>query len=192
MNMAAEGGDGQMRERISRLARGEGLGEELRLAVEPEKICLDLAAGQNYRGELTLREAEGRRVKGLLYSSHYRVHLFADQFVGSRGAVAYEVDIQDLRPGEEIKGQIILVSDAGEIQIPYVFTVTAPAGRTAYERIRTIEAFADLARQDFDVALKIFENSGFLTLPFMDQPSFAALYRGLYGRGDRREALEEF
>ena len=48
MNMAAEGGDGQMRERISRLARGEGLGEELRLAVEPEKICLDLAAGQTY------------------------------------------------------------------------------------------------------------------------------------------------
>ena len=181
-----------MRERISRLARGEELKEELRLTVEPGEVCLDLAAGQNYRGELTLREAEGNRVKSLLYSSNYRVHLFADQFVGSRGTVAYEVNVQGLRPGEHIEGQFFLVSDGGERRIPYAFTVTAPAGRTAYERIRTIEAFADLARQDFDVALKIFENSGFLTLPFMDQPSFAALYRGLYGKGDRREALEEF
>ena len=97
-----------------------------------------------------------------MYSSNYRVHLFADQFVGSRGTVAYEVNVQGLRPGEHIEGQFFLVSDGGERRIPYAFTVTAPAGRTAYERIRTLEAFADLARQDFDVALKIFENSGFL------------------------------
>ena len=42
--MAAEGGDRQMRERISRLARGEELKEELRLTVEPGEVCLDLAA----------------------------------------------------------------------------------------------------------------------------------------------------
>ncbi len=181
-----------MRERISRLAKGEDLRSELRLAVEPGEISLDLAAGQNYKGELTLREDEGRKVKSLLYSSHYRVHLFEDQFVGSRGTVAYEVNVQGLKPGDRIEGSFYLVSDAGEWQIPYSFVLTAPAGRLAYEKIRTIEAFADLARQDFDVALRVFENSGFLTLPFMEQPSFAALYHGLYGRGDRRGALEEF
>ena len=153
---------------------------------------MHLAAGQNYRGELDLQEAGGRMMKGLLYSSHRRVRLHTQQFAGEYAVAEYEVDTAELVPGDQIQRAFHLVTNAGERTIPFVFEMTVPVGKTAYDKMKTIEAFADLARQDFDVALNIFENSSFLSLPFMKQPAFAALYHGLYGRGDRRGALEEF
>jgi len=164
----------------------------LQLHVMPEEIRMHLAAGQNYRGELDLQEAGGRMMKGLLYSSHRRVRLHTQQFAGEYVVAEYEVETAELVPGDRIQGAFRLVTNAGERTIPYDFEMTVPVGKTAYDKIKTIEAFADLARQDFDVALTIFENSSFLSLPFMKQPAYAALYHGLYGRGDRRSALEEF
>ncbi len=164
----------------------------LRLEITPSEIRMSLAAGQNFRGELELQETGDRVVKGLLYSSHWRVRLLTEQFASDYAAVEYEVNTSELIPGDSVCGAFHVVTNAGEHMIPYSFEMTVPVGKTAYDKIKTIEAFADLARQDFDVALSIFENSSFLTLPFMKQPAFAALYHGLYGRGDRRGALEEF
>ena len=181
-----------MKEQITLLAQGKQADHPLRLLVSQEEIVMSLAVGQNYKGELVLQEEKQEPMKGLLYSSHRRVHLFTEQFVGTSATAPYEVEVSGLRPGDRIEGSFCLVTNAGERKIPYRFEMTVPVGRTAYERIRTIEAFADLARQEFDVALAIFENSSFRTLPFMQQPAFAALYHGLYGRGERRGALEEF
>ncbi|MCI8402608.1 MAG: hypothetical protein HFI38_11080 [Lachnospiraceae bacterium] len=181
-----------MKEQITLLASGRQADRPLQLLVEPEEIRMSLAVGENFRGEFGLKEAEKQPVKGLLYSSHRRVHLFTDQFAAPLVTVRYEVDVSGLRPGDRIEGSFFLVTNGGERSLPFAFEMTVPVGKTAFEKIRTIEAFADLARQEFDVALMIFENSSFLTLPFMGQPAFAALYHGLYGRGDRRGALEEF
>lgn len=181
-----------MKEQITLLAQGQQMDHPLQLVVTPEEIRMSLAAGKNFRGELKLQEAGRQPMKGLLYSSHRRVRLFMEQFADSTAVAEYEVDVSGLTPGDRIEGSFCLVTNGGERTIPYVFELTVPVGKTAYEKIRTIEAFADLARQDFDVALTIFENSSFLSLPFMQQPAFAALYHGLYGRGDRRGALEEF
>ncbi len=185
-------GEYTVKEQISLLAKGQQMERPLQLHVMPEEIRMSLAAGQNYRGELDLQEAGGRLMKGLLYSSHRRVRLHTEQFAGEYTVAEYEVETAELEPGDQIQGAFRLVTNAGERTIPYLFEMTVPVGKTAYDRIKTIEAFADLARQDFDVALTIFENSSFLSLPFMKQPAFAALYHGLYGRGDRRGALEEF
>jgi len=185
-------GEVTVKEQISLLAKGQQMERPLQLSVIPETVCIQLAAGQNYRGELDLQETGGRMMKGLLYSSHRRVRLLTQQFAGEYVVAEYEVETAELVPGDRIRGAFHLVTNAGERTIPYDFEMTVPVGKTAYDKIKTIEAFADLARQDFDVALTIFENSSFLSLPFMKQPAFAALYHGLYGRGDRRGTLEEF
>lgn len=181
-----------MKEQITLLAQGKQANHPLRLIVNPQEILMSLAVGQNYKGEIALQEEGREPMKGLLYSSHRRVHLFTEQFAAAAVTAQYEVNVDGLNPGDQITGSFYLVTNGGEKEIPYRFEMTVPVGRTAYERIRTIEAFADLARQEFDVALAIFENSSFLTLPFMQQPAFAALYHGLYGHGERRGALEEF
>ena len=185
-------GEYTLKEQISLLAKGQQINRPLQLHITPEEIRISLAAGQSYRGELELQEAGDRPMKGLLYSSHRRVRLLTQQFGASFVVAEYQVETEGLVPGDLIQGSFQVVSNAGERTIPYVFEVTVPVGKTAFDKIKTIEAFADLARQDFDVALTIFENSSFLSLPFMKQPAYAALYHGLYGRGDRRSALEEF
>lgn len=181
-----------MKEQITLLAQGRQTGCPLQLETNPKELRVTLAAGENFKGELELKETDGQTLKGLLYSSHRRVHLFLDQFAAPRITAPYEVDVSGLKPGDKIEGSFSLVTNGGEREIPYIFEVTVPVGGTAFEKIRTIEAFADLARQEFDVALAIFENKSFLTLPFMREPAFAALYHGLHGTGDRRCSLEEF
>ncbi len=181
-----------MKDTIRELARGNGLDHPLKLCFRPDKIEASIAANQNYRGELELWEQNRRQMKGLVYSSHRRVRVLTDQFAAGHASIPYEVDVSGLNPGDRIDGCFYLVTAGGERELPFSFEMTVPVGRTAYEKLRSVEAFADLARQDFDVALQIFENSSFLSLPFMQRPAFAALYHGLYGHGSRRGALEEF
>lgn len=181
-----------MKEQITLLSQGRQIDRPLRLIWKPERIQEEIAAGQRYRGELDLKEANGQSVKGLLYSSHRRVRLLTEQFAAVNTVAAYEINTEGLEPGTELKGSFQLVTNAGEIEVPFCFRVIVPVGKTAYEKIHTIEAFAELAQQDFMLALQIFENSSFRTLPFMQQPAFISLYQGLYGHGERRLALEEF
>lgn len=181
-----------MKEQITLLSQGRQIDRPLRLIWKPERIQEEIAAGQRYRGELDLREANGQPVKGLLYSSHRRVRLLTEQFAAASATVSYEINGEGLEPGTEITGCFELVTNAGEMEVPFCFRIVVPVGKTAYEKIHTIEAFAELAKQDFMLALQIFENSSFRALPFMQQPAFLSLYQGLYGHGERRLALEEF
>ena len=114
--------------------------------------------------------------------------LFSDNFVGKDCRVVYEVDAA--HADEDIAGEFQIVCGGGEFRIPYCFHVCAvdPEGRL----IETLEEFAGLAREDGEEALRFFESSDFARCPFMQTAGVRTLYDGIWGRGNRQNALEEF
>ena len=112
-----------MRERINRLAKGIVDAEQLKILVTPETITETVHAGEVTRKELYVAEAQGRFIKGLVYSSNMRVRLVSDTFGGNRNRVSYEVDSRNLSGADVIEGAFYLVTNGGERKLPYSFSI---------------------------------------------------------------------
>ena len=177
-----------MKERINRLAKGILDYDEIQVSFSTTRIEAPVVFDEKMRDEFRIVCEQGKQVKGLVYSTNYRVSLFSDNFVGKDCRVVYEVDAA--HADEDIAGEFQIVCGGGEFRIPYCFHVCAvdPEGRL----IETLEEFAGLAREDGEEALRFFESSDFARCPFMQTAGVRTLYDGIWGRGNRQNALEEF
>ncbi len=177
-----------MKEKINRLAKGmiedEGNSVSFSVAKIEEAVMLD----DKKREEFRIVSDQGQNVKGLVYSTNQRVSLFSDNFMGKDCRVIYEVDAS--YADSDIAGEFQIVCSSGEFRIPYCFHVSAvdPEGRS----FRTLKEFADLAKESEEEAVRFFESSDFIKCPFMQEMGIRTLYDGLWGRGSRQSALEEF
>ena len=181
-----------MRERINRLARGIVDTESPECVCRPAAIEEAVRAGEAARGEFFVLSGNGLTVKGLVYSTDSRVRIPDNSFGGLRSRVAYEVDSEQLTDGEEIRGEFCLVTNAGERRLPYVFRAEAGASVRALAGLKRPMDFARLAREDMDLACRLFDYQDFVTAPFMQGTRARAVYEGLKGGRDRAGAVEEF
>lgn len=180
-----------MRERINRLAKGFVDYGKGTVRFSRETIEESIAAGRTERGAFRICNEEGASMKGLVYSTDCHVRVLNQQF-HSACDIHYEVDAQAAEPGTEITGCFQVISSFGEFELPYSFAVTGSlqAARTVVE---SLDAFAELAKQEDGLALNMFDSPDFVKLPFMrDHAGCRVLYEGLNGRGSKRVAMEEF
>lgn len=181
-----------MRERINRLAKGMIDAEAPVLLVRPQSIEEAVQAGELTGKELYVADKDGRFVKGLIYSSNIRVHIRSNAFGGNRNHIGYEVDSTHLTKGDVITGAFYLVTNGGEKKIPYSFSVELGISGRTLEALKTPSDFADIARKDSDMALRLFEYQDFAEAPFMQDIHIRTLYDGLKGHTNRQNLLEEF
>ena len=64
-------------------------------------------------------------------------------------------------------GSFYLVTNGGEKEIPYSFRVQNSASGKTLDRLKKVSDFGDMAREDFDMAMRIFEYRDFTRVPFM-------------------------
>lgn len=181
-----------MRERINRLARGIVDTESPECVLKPAVIEETVRAGEAARGEFFVLSGNGLTVKGLVYSTDSRVRIPDNSFGGLRSRVAYEVDSELLADGEEIRGAFCLVTNGGEVKLPYVFRAEAGVSARMLSELKRPVDFARLARENMDLAARLFEYRDFPSAPFMQGLRARTVYEGLKGGRDRAGAVEEF
>ena len=181
-----------MRERINRLARGIVDAELPKLFLTPVEVEETLASDTVYKRELYISSENNLYIKGLAYSSHSRVRILNNAFGGLRNHIAYEVDTSWCENGDTIKGSLHLVTNSGELEVPFIFHVEMTASLRVLTTLKTAEDFAELAQKDMDLALRLMEYRDFLDAPFMQDMRVRTIYEGLKGHGNRQNALEEF
>lgn len=177
-----------MKERINRLAKGLIEYGDVQVSFSAAEIEGTVIFDDKMREEFRIVCEQGGSVKGLVYSTNQRVSLFSDNFMGRDCRVIYEVDASYAE--EDIEGEFQIVCSGGEFRIPYCFHVCAvnPEGR----KIESLEDFTSLVKENGEEALRFFESSDFIKCPFMQEAGIRTLYDGLWGRGSRQNALEEF
>lgn len=181
-----------MRERINRLARGILNPERPELVVIPERLELPVRRGELLRTELSVNSANGIYLKGLIYSDHICVRVLRPSFGNRKNQLLVEVDARKLQAGEEIRGNLKLVTDGGEQTVPFLFHVTDGTAGNILEKLDSLESFAKIARLEPEAALRIFEYREFPTAAFMRDLKLRALYEAFRRGPDRASALEEF
>lgn len=181
-----------MRERINRLAKGIVDQEIPQLSVRPLEIKSTLTVGTVSKGEFYVSSENGLGIKGLLYSTHDRVTMQTDTFHKLHNCITYEVNTEYMENGDVIEGKFHLITNAGEVEIPYSFHVCLAAAGKVLESLETVGHFAAVAKADWDTARDLFVYRNFVEAPFMKDMHIRTLYDGLMGGTDKDNLMEEF
>lgn len=181
-----------MRERINKLAKGIVDAEVPMLVIRPEALEEPIRADERVKKEFFVTSENATHLKGLVYSSNARVRLVSGTFGGTRNHIGFEVNSNHLSYGDVIEGTFHLVTNGGEKEIPYSFRVDAGDSGKILAKLKTPEDFSNMARKDFELALRLFEYQDFTEVPFMQNLHIRAVYDGLKGQGSRQAGLESF
>ena len=181
-----------MREKINRLASGDIDVDMPELELEPTSISQMVKMSSLSKVELNINTNNNIAIKGLLYSSNYRVRLLNKSFGGLKNKIILEVDTSYLNVGDVIDGEITAITNAGEFIIPYRFTTFSNKTSSILGELKTIKDFLLIYREDRETALKIFEFKDFIEAPFMKDYRYRSIYENFIIRVNKALALEEF
>ena len=162
-----QGKGDNLKTRMEQLINGRFEYDVPKLQLSKAEIAGSTMPEEKIRGELELWAEDKRRIKGIAYSTHRRFLLGKEKFSGEKVTLPYGVDAKGLSGGDIIEGEIVLSTGIGEYRVPFSITVKKPEVRTSQGAVGTLEAFVNLARDDFQEAYQLFT-----------APSFAQLLKG--------------
>lgn len=181
-----------MREKINRLANGIIENDIPKIKINPQAIDIPVQYGQEANIQIDITSENSIPIKGLAYSNNVAVKMLTAKFGGSAAHVYAEVDSRYVNTKESITGEIDLITNGGEYKIPYKFTAFGGLTGETLKKLKTIEDFTIIAKEDPDTALRIFEYKDFISATFMYDMNLRALYKGFYSKPDRYNCLEQF
>lgn len=179
-----------MKDQINRLARGEFVYETPVLTISEVDIEGCIEAGSLYCGEFKI--VGSSEVKGVVYSTDYRVTVNSSNFIGVENMIKYTVDTVCIEPNEMIKGQFSIISNANEISIPYSFKLIEKKKETSMGKVHNLFHFANLAQMAPEEAQNLFLSNEFPEIFLKDDLNFVNIYESLNKGDNVRNNIEEF
>ena len=181
-----------MREKINRLANGIIENDTPKISINPENIDIAVQYTQDANIQIDIISENNIPIKGLAYSNNPAVKILTAKFGGITAHVYAEIDSRYLGAKEHIEGEISLITNGGEYKIPYRFRTFGGLTGETLKKLKTIEDFMIIAKEDPETALRIFEYKDFTSASFMYDMKLRALYEGLTKRPDGYNCLEQF
>lgn len=181
-----------MRTKISKLAKGIFDKTTPELTISVEIIQMLLPTGGTARGSFSIDSQNGIDARGLLYSDSAYLVLKENSFIGKHTTIHYEVFAEDVKPGKQQKGAIQIVSDAGEITIPYEITVEEKYMESSMGKIKNLFHFTNLVKNHYEESLALFLSPEFSEILLSGLPKEQTIYETLCYGISPKTAMEEF
>lgn len=179
--------------RIERYLTSEDVCQEDNvLEVSESRIDISICADEVVDGQIKVRSRNGRELHAFFYSNHYRMQCRICDFVGREGVFSYRFDASGLDVGSVIKGEVSVLSEAGEYHIPFCVSVRQPLADTSLGEIRNLFHFANLAKESWHEAVRLFYSDHFRLLFYGHDYQYYGLYRALSGRDGNEHNVDEF
>ncbi len=180
-----------MKRKITQLAKGIIDAKIPEIRVLTESVDAKVLCGQQSRGELSLSSSNGVSFRGLIYADDDRIEIADNSYAGTAVQIPYVLHAEDLRDNTELSGKFALVTNAGDYEIPYHFHINRPI-LLEHDLPQDVKALGELAAQDPDMCMKLFQSDEFLQMPIFEDDVLRALYISLRRSPDQRLAMEEF
>lgn len=181
-----------MKEKIERFSKGNFEYELPSISLSQEEIVITVESGKVFEGSFIISNSIGRLMKGAVYSSNQQMQVKNTYFAGIENIIAYHFDATYLKPGEEIRGYLSIVSDCGETSILYSVQVEVAHFASSLGKIKDLYQFTNMARVDWSEAKKIFKSENFEDILLKNEDRYRYIYRHLLKSISTSQALEEF
>ena len=180
-----------MKRKITQLAKGVIDAKTPEIRVLTESVDATVLCGQQMKGELSLSSGNGVSFRGLVYADDDRIEIADNACAGTSVQIPYVLHAEDLRENTELSGKFALVTNAGDFEIPYHFHICRPV-LFEHDLPQDVRELGELAAQDPDMCMKLFQSDVFLQIPIFEDDVLRALYVSLRRSPDQRLAMEEF
>ena len=180
-----------MRKKINQLAKGDLEEVKARIRLSESQITGSVPCGRSGGGEFSLSSENGIPFRGLVFADDERIEFPQDAFGGQQVSISYIIHAEDESDDTVLEGRFALVTNTGDIYVPYRFVI----GHSVGEEMPLPATPQELARMTAaqpEQIYKLFEAGGFAAFPFLKDASLKALYEALRESTDKRTALEEF
>ena len=181
-----------MKDKIGKFAKGQFEYTSPQIILSSEIIEGTAFAGTILTGSLTVSSSGGGVMKALIYSDREELRFEKDSYIGIKNEIRYTLNCVEAIPGENIEGKFIVVSNLGEIEIPYSYKVVKQALDTEGVKLKDLYEFTEYAKKDFYQATKLFVSEEFSRAFLGKDARLKMLYDSLIKGEDKRVALEEF
>ncbi len=181
-----------MKEKVDRLAKGVFEYEIPGILLSEEELFITVDAGKIYSGSFTIKNNKNTPIKGILYSSSELFRLEQDRFTGEENVIHYSFYGNNMNPLETAKGEVCIVSDCGEIILPFTVNIEAPYLNSSIGKIKDLFNFTNLAKADWSEAIKLFKSKEFKQILVHHDTKYLLLYQNIIKSRSNSQALEEF
>lgn len=182
----------RMKEQINRYARGVFEYEPPVIEAKDSSIYAVIDKNRAYTGHIAFVGQNGKKLKGIVYTDNDKVVLKENSFSGDRVSIEYSVKCGGVMNGDVIDGVFNIVSNGGELTIPYSFRIEAGSHDTSVGTVRNLFDFASLAQSDAEEAVSLFEAEDFEDVYIGDDMTLRCIYEGLSKGRDSMVNMEEF
>ncbi len=181
-----------MKEKVERLAKGVFEYETPGILLSEEELLITVDAGKVYSGSFTIKNSKNTPIKGILYSSSELFRLEQESFTEKENVIHYSFYGDNMNPLESAKGEICIVSDCGEILIPFTVNIEVPYLNSSMGKIKDLFNFTNLAKADWAEAIKLFKSREFHRILLHHDTKYLLLYQNIIKSRSVSQALEEF
>lgn len=181
-----------LREIIDKLIDGVFEYDIDKLLFDVQSIEGKLNPQETHEGTIEIKSESGKPVKGYVYTSSRRVTVNTSEFNDSELSLEYKFDPTGLEAGDEVKGDIQIVSSAGEYYLPFEFIILSTSKDSKVSGVRNLFHFTNLAQTNFSDATDIFYTPEFVRVFDGNDKANLTKYRGLSVRTGDRQAVEDF
>lgn len=181
-----------LKEQIKKLLKGIFDYDTPAVTVSESSIECNVDSNTITQRELQVRSLNNIELSGYVYSTNKKVVIDTPEFRGNESIIKYEINTADNENGDEISGKINIVSNGGEISLPFCFRVETNFADTSMGKVRNMFHFTNLAQSGIEEAIKLFKTREFSEVFFEKDLNKLSLYDGLINQQDKRHALEEF
>ena len=181
-----------MREKIKRFSKGFFEYELPFITLSQEEIMLTVEAGKIQEGSFTIGNSRDSSIQGSVYSSSQLFELEESEFFDSKNMIRYRFNAASLKAGDEVKGELYIISEVGEIAIPFYIHIEAPCCMSTMGKIKDLFQFTNLAMMDWSDAKKLFRSADFERILLANEDRYKIVYRNLVKSISTSQALEEF
>lgn len=180
-----------VQDKIKQFAREEFNYGRPEVRLSAEKIVLEAEAGKSLQGSFSISNSEKQAMQGAVYVKGNSFRIPQNLFLGASNEILYEFDASHLKPDTREKGMLFIVSDLGELRLPYEAKVISPYCDTVLGKIRDLYHFANLAKIQWKEAKRLFLSPEFPAILLRDERQ-KLLYENLLKSRSMNLAMEEF
>ena len=161
-----------------------------RISVTNLEITIE--EGKVYKDSFIVESENQVPIRGYVHSTNDKVGLEIQEFEGNRIEIPYYFKGKLAFAGSEFEGDFILLTDAGEYNIPYRFIVVPKSVDTTIGKISNMEEFTKLYYENRQEAMELFFLPKFAEVFLKDMPEQNAMYHSLMKSRSKNLIMEEY
>ncbi|MCQ2609774.1 MAG: DUF5717 family protein [Lachnospiraceae bacterium] len=147
-----------MHKNVENLVKGEFFSVKINILADVSDLSCDLFSNRKYEDSLTIYNDKDHEMLGHIYSTNHRVRVNNEEIKGKNHKLSFYIDTVNVEDKTCIEGEFQIITDVGELIIPYKYEVSDDEDTKTIKSLNTIEDYHNLVITNVNLSLAIFDS----------------------------------